>query len=100
MQRLAGKTALITGAGSGIGRAMALLFAQEGANVVLGDILDEEGNPIEGVEIEATTPTENLKAGKLQPMFSGVIGTTDNKGQWKEYGNHGKRYMGINSRKI
>ena len=35
--RLAGKVAIITGAGSGIGRAAALLFAQEGAKLVLGD---------------------------------------------------------------
>lgn len=35
--RLDGKVAIITGAGSGIGRAAALLFAQEGARLVLGD---------------------------------------------------------------
>jgi NAD(P)-dependent dehydrogenase (short-subunit alcohol dehydrogenase family) len=34
---LQGKTAIITGAGSGIGRAAALLFAAEGASLVLGD---------------------------------------------------------------
>ena len=36
-QKLAGKAALITGAGSGIGEAMALLFAREGAAVVVAD---------------------------------------------------------------
>ncbi len=38
--RLTGKVALITGAGSGIGRAMSLLFAREGARIVAGDIND------------------------------------------------------------
>jgi NAD(P)-dependent dehydrogenase (short-subunit alcohol dehydrogenase family) len=36
--RLTGKIAIITGAGSGIGRAAAILFAAEGAGVVIGDI--------------------------------------------------------------
>ncbi len=36
-QRLQGKVAIITGAGSGIGRAAAMLFASEGAKLVLGD---------------------------------------------------------------
>src|ERR671937_3235801 len=42
-QRLANKVALITGAGSGLGREMALLFAREGASVVVNDIDQEAG---------------------------------------------------------
>ncbi|MGH7005151.1 MAG: SDR family NAD(P)-dependent oxidoreductase, partial [Alphaproteobacteria bacterium] len=38
MDRLMGKTAIITGAGSGMGQAIAQLFAAEGAKVVLTDI--------------------------------------------------------------
>jgi NAD(P)-dependent dehydrogenase (short-subunit alcohol dehydrogenase family) len=37
MSRLEGKVAVVTGAGSGIGRAVALAFAGEGARVVVGD---------------------------------------------------------------
>ncbi len=36
----AGKTIIITGAASGIGRASALIFAREGSNVVCADIND------------------------------------------------------------
>lgn len=41
MERLKDKVAIVTGAGSGIGRAMAKLFAQEGAKVVVADYNEE-----------------------------------------------------------
>lgn len=41
MFSLDGKSALITGAGSGIGREIALLFAKQGATVAVGDINDD-----------------------------------------------------------
>jgi glucose 1-dehydrogenase len=47
---LEGKTAIVTGASSGIGRAIALSFANEGANVVIADIAVE---PIEGGDATA-----------------------------------------------
>ena len=51
-----GKTILITGAGSGIGRATALIFAREGANVVAADI-NEKG-------VEETVELVNAKGGQ------------------------------------
>lgn len=40
---LSGKTAIVTGAGSGIGRSVAELYAREGANVIVSDINEAEG---------------------------------------------------------
>ena len=46
--RLAGKVALVTGAARGQGAAEARLFAAEGARVLLGDVLDDEGAAVAG----------------------------------------------------
>ena len=56
MNRLEGKVAIVTGAASGIGRAISILFANEGAKVVVADIIDdpkEGGLPTERVITEA-----------------------------------------------
>lgn len=51
--KLANKTAIVTGSGRGIGRAIALKLASEGANVVVNDLDAEPGNAVVA-EIEAT----------------------------------------------
>lgn len=50
MKLLEGKTALITGAGRGIGKAIALRFAQEGANIAFTDL--ERNESVEATEKE------------------------------------------------
>ncbi|RUU51844.1 SDR family NAD(P)-dependent oxidoreductase, partial [Mesorhizobium sp. M2C.T.Ca.TU.009.01.2.1] len=54
MGRVAGKVALVTGAGLGLGRASSLLLASEGARLVVSDI--DEG-------LAANTAAEIVKAG-------------------------------------
>ncbi len=46
MKQLDGKVALITGGGQGIGRATAIAFAKQGANVVLGNRNSQKGEQV------------------------------------------------------
>jgi len=54
---LAGRTALVTGAASGIGKAIALLYGQHGANVLVSDLDAEKGQvvveQIKGMDVQA-----------------------------------------------
>jgi 3-oxoacyl-[acyl-carrier protein] reductase len=52
MSRLAGKVAVVTGSGRGIGRAIAIRYAREGAKVVVTDIIGENARAV-AEEIEA-----------------------------------------------
>src|SRR5919199_4448435 len=45
-QSFAGKTALVTGAASGIGKAIAIIYAQQGANVLVSDLDVEKGQAV------------------------------------------------------
>ena len=47
MGRLNGKVAIVSGGARGQGATEAKMFAREGAKVVLGDVLDEEGEQVE-----------------------------------------------------
>jgi NAD(P)-dependent dehydrogenase (short-subunit alcohol dehydrogenase family) len=61
---LEGKVAIVTGAGSGIGRAMALLFAREGAAVVVSDIAAQAGGRV-AAEIAAHGGSAEFRRGDV-----------------------------------
>jgi acetoin reductase-like protein len=79
METLDGKIALVTGGARGIGRAIALRFAREGADVAVAD-LNEEGARSTAAEIEATG-RKSLAVGvdvrdlaQIRSMMSQVVG--------------------------
>ena len=83
--RLAGKICIITGAGSGIGRASALLFAREGATVIAADIDGGAEGVTHEVDVADEQQTEALAAavlaahGRIDVLFNnaGIAGVGD-----------------------
>ena len=78
--RLDGKVALVTGGGSGIGQATALIFAREGAKVVVADITVEGGEEtvrqIQAGGGDATfVKTDVSKAAEVEALVNKTVET-------------------------
>jgi NAD(P)-dependent dehydrogenase (short-subunit alcohol dehydrogenase family) len=73
---LDGRIAIITGAGRGIGREHALLFAAEGAKVVVNDL----GGGLDGSS-EAASPAEEVVA-EIRAMGGEAVANHDNVADW------------------
>lgn len=90
--QLKGKTALVTGAAMGIGKAIATLFAAEGANVVVCDLMDAEGEQTvkairaaggraDYVRLDVTKPDDHARALRLaEDLYGGIDIACNNAG--------------------
>ena len=75
MDRLEGKRAIVTGAGAGIGRSIALRLASEGARVAIAEV-DESAAVKVASEIEGETLTRRTdvtRAGEVEDLVAGVV---------------------------
>jgi NAD(P)-dependent dehydrogenase (short-subunit alcohol dehydrogenase family) len=77
MGALEGRVAIITGAGRGIGREHALLFAQEGAKVVVNDL----GGAVDGSG-DDRTPAQQV-VDEIRAMGGEAVANTDNIADWE-----------------
>ena len=59
MKLLEGKVALVTGAARGIGKAIALRFAEQGANIAFTDLAEGEEKPLRIVRTNETMKNDN-----------------------------------------
>lgn len=75
--RLSGKVAIVTGAASGMGKAIAELYAKEGARVVVSDMnLDGAQAVVEGISGEAfAIQTDVTSEEALQQLFDETVKT-------------------------
>src|SRR5438874_3804460 len=77
MGTLDGRVAIITGSGRGIGREHALLFAQEGAKVVVNDL----GGAIDGSG-DDRTPAQQV-VDEIKAMGGDAVASADNVADWE-----------------
>ena len=77
MGELQGRVAIITGAGRGIGREHALLFAAEGAKVVVNDL----GGANDGTGTDATPAQEVVN--EIKAMGGEAVANYDNVADWE-----------------
>ena len=74
--RLSGKTALVTAAAQGIGRATALAFAREGATVIATDVNLDKLSDLKGTEGLTVRPLDVLDAQAIQALAA-ELGAVD-----------------------
>jgi len=118
---LEGKSVVITGAGSGVRRASALLFAREGAKVVVADVMEdwaketvrlveEEGNTAvvavcdvtQEAQVQDAIATAVSNFGRLDVMFNNAgVATPAGVGPFENYDDaQWDRLMNINLRGV